>query len=332
MSSKPLVSGIIIFLNEEQFIKEAIDSVFAQTYDNWELLLVDDGSTDRSTAIARQYAEQYPEKVRYLEHENHQNRGMSASRNLGISNCLGEYVASLDADDIWLPHKLEQQVAIMESQPEAAMVYGPLHRWYSWNGNPEDIHREDLYGFGSNGVHPYSNTLVEPPKLLTLFLQDEYFIPGGALVKREAIASVGGYEEAFRGMYEDTVVHVKLCLTSKVFVSTQCWYKYRMHPEACTHVSWLKGEDTSAQQIYLKWVEKYLSKQGIKDPEVWQAFRQVLWRCRHPRLYRLLDYQNHISQIKGLVAKIGRRTLPVPFRRWLKAQWQVDKYYPPVGD
>src|ERR687889_2435319 len=96
MSSKPLVSSIIIFLNRERFIQEAIESVFAQTYDNWELLLVDDGSTDGSTQIALRYAERYPEKVRYLEHPGHQNSGMSASRNLGIRYAKGEYIAFLD--------------------------------------------------------------------------------------------------------------------------------------------------------------------------------------------------------------------------------------------
>ena len=89
MSSKPLVSGIIIFRNTQKFIEEAIQSVFAQTYDNWELLLVDDGSTDGSREIAQRYAIQYPEKVRYLEHENHQNLGVSAARNLGVTSAKG---------------------------------------------------------------------------------------------------------------------------------------------------------------------------------------------------------------------------------------------------
>src|SRR3990172_11731590 len=125
MSEKPLVSVIIIFYNEERFIEEALECVFAQTYTNWELLLVDDGTTDNSTAIAQRYAEKYPEKVYYLEHPGHQNRGMSATRNLVIANAKGEFIAFLDADDVWLPHKLERQLAIIESQPDAAMVYGP---------------------------------------------------------------------------------------------------------------------------------------------------------------------------------------------------------------
>ena len=127
MKDKPLVSVIMIFLNAEKFIEEAIESVFTQSYDNWELLLVDDGSNDGSSTIARRYSEKYPEKVRYLEHDGHQNRGKSASRNLGINNSRGEYIALLDADDVFLPQKLEQQVEILESLPEAAMLYGRTH-------------------------------------------------------------------------------------------------------------------------------------------------------------------------------------------------------------
>src|SRR5215212_3401935 len=136
MSSKPLVSAIVAFSDAERFIEEAIESVFAQTYDNWELLLVDDGSTDGSTRIALGYAERYPSKVRYLEHPGHQNRGTGASRNLGIEHAKGEYVAFLDADDVWLEHKLGQQVAVLNSHPEAGMLYGATHYWYTWTGNP----------------------------------------------------------------------------------------------------------------------------------------------------------------------------------------------------
>src|SRR5215217_4669680 len=132
MNSKPLVSVVIIFLNAEKFIEEAIESVFAQTYDNWELLLVDDGSSDDSSQIDLRYAERYPEKVRYLEHPAHQNRGMSASRNLGIRHAKGEYISFLDADDVWFAHTLEQQLAVLSSHPEAGMVYGSSLYWFGW--------------------------------------------------------------------------------------------------------------------------------------------------------------------------------------------------------
>ena len=89
-NNPPRVSAIINFLNEERFLQEAIESVFAQSFNDWELLLVDDGSTDGSTGIARRYAEKNPGKVRYLIHEGRQNRGMSASRNLGVRNAVGK--------------------------------------------------------------------------------------------------------------------------------------------------------------------------------------------------------------------------------------------------
>ncbi len=314
MSSKPLVSGIIIFLNAEKFILEAIESAFAQTYDHWELLLVDDGSTDGSTAIAQRYAEEYPEKVRYLEHDDHQNRGMSASRNLGISNAKGEYIAFLDADDIWLPPKLERQVAILGSQPEAAMVYGSTQMWYSWTGKPEDIQRDRSRRLG---VQP--NTLVKPPTLLTLFLRGEAATPAtcGVLVRREVIEDIGGFEVSFKGMYEDQAFFAKVCLKTSVFVESGCWDRYRQHPNSCCSVAYNTGQyhyqlPHPARRTFLYWLVEYLSEQGVKEAEVWQALEKALWPYRHPSLYYLL-------KPKHLVKLIGRRILPVPVRLWLRA-------------
>jgi glycosyltransferase involved in cell wall biosynthesis len=153
VSTKTLVSSIIAFKNSEKFLEEAVESVIAQTYDNWELLLVDDGSTDSSTAIALRYAEQSPETVHYLEHAGHQNLGAAASRNLGFRYARGEYVALLDSDDVWLPHKLEDQVAILDSHPEAGMVFGQSQRWHSWTTNPEDIQHDFVPRAWGTGGH-----------------------------------------------------------------------------------------------------------------------------------------------------------------------------------
>ena len=319
-NNNPLVSVVIIFLNEELFLREAIESVYSQTFDDWELLLVDDGSTDASAEIASGYAENNPGKVRYLIHEGRQNRGMSASRNLGLRYAGAKYIAYLDGDDVWLPKKLEEQVAILESHPEAVMVYGPLHRWYSWNANPSDLHREDLFGAGRKGVHPHRDTLVTPPTLVTLFLQDAYFIPGGILIRRDAVLCVGLYEEAFRGMYEDTVMMTKICLNFPVFVSGNVWYKYRMHPDACTFVSWRKGESDSALRIYLTWVENYLTENGIRNLSVWRALRKAQWRCRHANWYRLRDLQYLKWWAKKFLKSMARQSLPESSRRWLKVQ------------
>jgi glycosyltransferase involved in cell wall biosynthesis len=97
--TSPRVSVICIFYNAERFFAEAIESVLAQEGISFELLLVDDGSSDASTAMARDYAERFPEVVRYLQHDGHANLGMSATRNLGLARARGEYVALIDRFD-----------------------------------------------------------------------------------------------------------------------------------------------------------------------------------------------------------------------------------------
>jgi glycosyltransferase involved in cell wall biosynthesis len=296
--NKPLVSAIIIFLNEERFIQEAIASVFAQTYNRWELLLVDDGSSDGSTQIARRCAERYPDKVHYFEHQGHENRGMSASRNLGVRKASGKYISYLDGDDVWRPHKLEEQVAILEAHPDADMVYAPLQMWFSWTGKSQDLHLDQPYGVGKNGKHPYSDALVQPPRLLALFLRYEQYIPSGFMVKREVMAQTGVYEEEFRDAYSDAVALVKICLTSAVCVSSKLWYMYRKHTASSTYLSRLHGKEDDELQLYLNWVAAYFHQQGVSNSELWSILHKMLQRCRYPRLYRLkrniLQYANRL--------------------------------------
>jgi glycosyltransferase involved in cell wall biosynthesis len=305
MSNQPLVSAIIIFLNEEQFLPEAIASVITQTYSNWELLLVDDGSTDGSTAIAQQYAAQYPDKIRYLEHENHQNLGMSASRNLGVSMAKGKYISPLDGDDVWMPKKLEQQVAILETHPEAAMVFAPLLIWYSWTGKSEDKDRDHRFGVPKEDSHPFSDRLVPAPQILSLFLRYEHFIPGGILAKREVIQQVGGGENNFRGSYEDAIVHVKVCLRHSVYVSNECWYKYRIHPNSWERKVIKSGQADAKRLIYLEWVEQYLIQQGVEDKNVWRSLRSALFPYRYPYIHRQRENYHYLTTlIKKLLKQI----------------------------
>jgi glycosyltransferase involved in cell wall biosynthesis len=283
VAESQLVSVIIIFWNAEPFLAEAVASVVAQSYPHWELLLVDDGSTDGSTALAQQLVASDPQRLRYLEHPEHANRGMSATRNLGIAHARGAYLAFLDADDVWLPQTLEEQVEILRTQPDAGMVYGPIEWWYSWTDRPEDRERDyvERLGVPANTLHP-------PPRLLSLFLRNRAAVPSGMMVRRDLAERLGGFENGFRGEYEDQVFCAKVCLNASVFASNRCWYRYRQHPNSAVASGIRTGATHAARLTYLNWLADYLTSNGITDAGVWRALRLEFWRFRHPRAYRLL--------------------------------------------
>jgi len=294
VTREPLVSAIIIFLNEKRFIQEAIESVLAQHYQHWELFLVDDGSTDASTAIALHYANQYAGRVRYLSHLGHQNRGMSASRNLGLMHATGRYVSYLDADDIWLPQKLEQQVALLEAHSDCAFVYGAKEFWFSWTGRPEDYARNQVK-LELGGIQP--DAPVAPPKLLTAFLVNEGVSPTGALMRRDSMEAVGGYEEPFRGLYEDQVLYAKLCLEAPVFVASTRWFRYRRHKDSCVMTANRTGQKYVFRHRFLIWLEQYLSQRGMEQSEVWSAVQNELSTNRYLVLQKDLDRFNSYLEL-----------------------------------
>jgi len=309
MNTQPLVSVIIIFLNGGEFIEEAIASIFAQTYDNWELLLVDDGSTDQSTKIALDYAQKYPQKVRYFEHDHHQNLGMSASRNSGINHAKGQFIAYLDADDVWLPDKLTEQIAILESHAEAAMVYGWVKFWYSWTGKPEDQERDHFLDLG---LPP--NSLISPPNLLPILWkgQRQKPVPSNVMFRAEILKKIGKFEESFRGWAEDTVVYTKIGLHSPIYVSDKCWVKHREHETSDSFQFSRNGKIYSGNQTYFNWVEKYLIAQGMKNTELWTQLKKARFVYDYPLLHYLFQ-----QGLGDLTITIGRQILPKSLRHWL---------------
>ncbi len=321
MSGEPLVSVIIIFLDAEKFLEEAIQSVYAQDFDDWELLLVDDGSTDRSTEIALKHAGDAPEKVSYWEHIRHENRGMSASRNVGIRQSRGRYIAFLDADDVWLQHKLKEQVAILESHPDAGMVYGASQYWRTWM---PQLPAEPLFdSIPDLGIAP--NTLVQPPALLTgaLNATARTPCPSDLMVRAELARRVGGFEEHFRGiyqLYEDQAFLSKVYLVSPVFVTGTCWDKYRQHPDSCVSVVKKSGSKYTAGLYYLRWLSEYLVQQGVDNKEIWKALRRKRRQYRLPQVYRLLENtEGRLRGLRRLPRRMLRRALPERVYQWLRA-------------
>jgi len=118
-TDRPLVSAIVPVFNAERYVREALDSVLGQTYPALEVVVVDDGSTDRTAEIVRAYGD----RVRFLQQAN---KGPAAARNLGLANARGRYIGFLDADDQWLPDKVERQVGLLEANPDLGACYGAL--------------------------------------------------------------------------------------------------------------------------------------------------------------------------------------------------------------
>jgi glycosyltransferase involved in cell wall biosynthesis len=112
----PKVSVVIPTYNRADFICDAIDSVLSQTYKDYEIIVVDDGSTDNTREVLKKYGDQ----IKYIYQEN---KRQGAARNNGIKHSTGEYIALLDSDDMWLPHKLEKDVACIESDDRIGVVY-----------------------------------------------------------------------------------------------------------------------------------------------------------------------------------------------------------------
>jgi glycosyltransferase involved in cell wall biosynthesis len=280
--SSPRVSVITIFLNAEGYLAEAIQSVFAQDFRDFELLLVDDGSSDRSTAIALDYARRFPCEVRYLQHEDHANRGMSASRNLGIRGARGGLVAFIDADDVWEPRKLSEQVAIMETHPELGMVCGAVRYWRSWAGLEDRIL---LTGARQDEVVP------PPVASMTNYPLGSAFAPcpSDLLVRGDLVKAIGGFEEHFTGprqMYEDQAFLAKLYLEAPVYFSSKVWLNYRQHPESCVATVKRDGRYDEVRQYFLVWFEAYLTSRGTRSSApVRRRLRQAMWPYRHPRLH-----------------------------------------------
>jgi glycosyltransferase involved in cell wall biosynthesis len=302
--NQPLVSVILCFYNEERFIEQAVHSVLNQKSTSWELILVDDGSSDLSVGMAKQYAIDYPGKVIYMEHESHSNKGLSASRNAGIRISRGEFVALIDADDIWLPDKLENQLAIFENHPHASVILESSLYWYSWN----DPKAQDI----PIPIGVAQDRIYEPPQLMLALYplgKGAAPCPSGIMVRR-SVFDKSKFEESFRGiyqMYEDQGFLCKIYLREKVFVSSACNNQYRQRPSSLVSVVYETGKYDTVRKYYLDWFENFLRNEKIENKDVNRLLKKAFLPYRHPIRYQLVDRfpKRMKSKIAGVLVRLG---------------------------
>lgn len=259
MSGSPRVTVVVPIFNAERFLRECVESVLDQDCPEWELVLVDDGSTDASAAVAREFAASHPERIHFLHHEGGANRGSSASRNLGARQRRGELIAFLDADDVWPRHTLREMVEVMDRHSGTGFAYGRGQLWYSWSGGLDDPPEDQL---PDPGV-PLDQGLP-PMRLLELMVPRKAMAPlMGALVVRHAVFDrVGGFEDAFTGMYDDQALVAKLNTVSASHAVDRVWLRYRQHPESMYTVARATGSRHESRRVYLEWLGRMLEERA----------------------------------------------------------------------
>jgi GT2 family glycosyltransferase len=278
------VSVLMIFLDGEAFMREAVDSLLAQDFADWELLLVDDGSTDASGDYARALAAGDPDRFRYFTHPGHVNRGTSASRNLGLAVARGPALLRLDCDDVLASAtSLGEQVALLDAHPEVAVVCGPCEYWNSWRGG-----RDTPQALGA------AAGLAAPGSLVAAMIAPGDAEPISMLVRTAAIRDCGGWDESIRDFGEDFSLTARLLSRHAVWVSTQCWYRYRMHPASYSHRVRHSGLERRRRAELIAWTRAWIRREGLRDRAVlaaldararanrapWQAGRRAWQRLR----------------------------------------------------
>lgn len=262
------VSVITPFLNAETYIEEAIASVRAQTFGDWELLLVDDGSSDASPAMAAAAAAADP-RIRVVAPDPAR-RGAAAARNRGMAQARGRFIVFLDADDLFEPTKLGFERSMLEQAPQAAWVYGPTLWW--WEGERPRTWTENMRPFAGR-VHPAPELL----KRVLLGQRGDVPCTCAVMIRRSAIEEVGGFEEAFE-LYEDQSLWAKLLLRHPVYVTDQVQSRYRQHPESTSTKATQAGDyeryrPHAARIAFLRWAAEHAQASGRMTPSLARAFR-----------------------------------------------------------
>lgn len=201
-----MVSVIMNCYNSSQFLLEAINSVYAQTFKDWEIIFWDNASTDNSPEIAKRF----DNKLRYFRSE--KTFSLGQARNLALEKAKGEYVAFLDCDDFWLPEKLENQVNVLENNPDAGLLYS---NYYILKGGRKVLALKS----GQPQGNIFDRQLCDfSVGILTV------------VIRRKDLDSLGSLFDANLGLAEEFDLFLRLLYKSKAVYQEEPTAVYRVHP------------------------------------------------------------------------------------------------------
>jgi glycosyltransferase involved in cell wall biosynthesis len=276
----PKFSVVIPTYNQAQFLGDAVDSVLAQTFKDYELILVNDGSTDNTEDVGKRYGE----KIRYLHQEN---QGLAGARNSGVYAAEGQYVAFLDSDDIWDPTFLESMLQSIEKNFDSAVFYCGI-RYI-------DKDKNQLPQRGGLEVASEEN-------LLQQLLRANFIIPSATVIKRSVLLELDGFDINFRRL-QDYELWIRLLRSGYSFTALKDQYlvSYRVHGNN------LSTDPVGAQQAAKLLINKHF---GADDGHwtMWSAEKRLayggLYRfCLLNSIQRQNDWQSGVVFLyRSLVA------------------------------
>jgi glycosyltransferase involved in cell wall biosynthesis len=226
---KNLVSVVIPTYNTSNFLIKAIQSVINQTYKNWELIIVDDGSTDQT----RQIVEEFQKKDSRIKYFFQNNKGQGAARNLGIKNASGNYIAFLDSDDEFFENKLERVISYFKKDKNIGFIYTDaiIIGDYLYKKRRSEI------------VTPYSG------KIYTKLLFNNFITTSTVVVKREVLQNCGSFDESdLLRNFEDYDLWLRIAKKYKIEYIPEVLVKYYFVPKI---TSWKKRRKAYKAMIYI---------------------------------------------------------------------------------
>ena len=247
MDSNPLVSVVIAAYNAETFISETLDSILAQTYRHFEVIVVDDGSRDRTAEIVRSYM-QNDDRIRLIQQEN---SGVAASRNLAIAQSFGEYIAPIDADDIWYPERLEKHVRCLEAADSSV---GLVYSWSSYLNETGSI--KGYSPFGELGA-------VEGNVLAILVFYNFLDNASTTLFRRSCIDAVGNYN-----------TELKTCEDWDFYLRIAEHYRFAIVPEYLIGYRQYSGSMSTKCATMAHFYELIMSRIYQRHPELPRSTRR----------------------------------------------------------
>jgi glycosyltransferase involved in cell wall biosynthesis len=270
--ASPLVSIVIPAYNCAAFIDEALQSVYRQTYSHWEIIVVDDGSTDATSSVLAPHRK----RIRYFAQEN---KGTAAARNAGLRRARGELIAFLDNDDVWLPEKLEFQIRVMHAWPECGLVFTDGKTFTGAGVRRESVLSGRLDPWLR--AHATGDPLVAKGWMVReLFFANEISSASSVMVRRELVERVGGFDEAL-AIADDYDLWLKVAREHAVAVIRRCLYMWRWHDESQSGP--ITGREHRWMEACLVVLEKHLPlvPPNLRGPLRTHVAR-LYWNCaRH---------------------------------------------------